>query len=339
MRIHFSKTEVFPWGMAPAVEGDALKAVEICGRTAYKSEEKITKDSARSFVLNLRNLRHLSVLEHSNITLKIGGAPADGGGPEGSGSIDFEGELVKILARRNAYHRIYSMDEASSGWVAVSGNIRSWIETLEYLKERDAWHHDFFGSCLGCSHPDLFGLGTSLPVGAERLHVSVMAEEEQLDILRRDRSSDLPVFIFKFVCDRGITHEVVRHRVLSFTQESTRYVNYRNAGMTFILPEELYDFYDFDKQEFAEKNPLVDEWLVRAERVSEWYREDLARGLKPQIARDILPNLLKSDIFVTGRWSGWSHFIELRDSPKAHPRIRELARGVRAYFDSIGIRA
>ena len=158
-----------------------------------------------------------------------------------------------------------------------------------------------------------------------------------MEALRRDPWSDLPVFVFKFICDRGITHEVVRHRVFSFTQESTRYVNYQNRGMTLILPEELHPFYDFEKMEFMRGDPLVDAWRSRALTLFQWYQEDLGRGLKPEIARDILPNLLKSEIFVSGRWSGWKHFIELRDSPKAHPRIRYVARETRKYFDSIGM--
>jgi flavin-dependent thymidylate synthase len=290
-------------------------------------------------VLSLRNLRHLSVLEHSNITLKIEGESDPKTSSKGLSPRDLARDFAQILSRRNAYHGIYSIGGSPPECVAVSGNIRSWIETLEHLETRDTLLHGFFGFHLGRSHPALFGSGGSLPAGARGLRVSVMGEEEQLEILRGDLASDLPVFMFKFVCDRGITHEVVRHRVLSFTQESTRYVNYRNAGMTFILPEELHEFYDFGKEEFTERNPLVEEWLRRGETIARWYLEDLARGLKPQLARDILPNLLKSDIIVSGRWSGWRHFIDLRDSPQAHPRIRELARGVRDYFASIGIQA
>ncbi len=80
-----------------------------------------------------------------------------------------------------------------------------------------------------------------------------MPEEEQLALLRKDPASDLPVFIFKFVCDRGITHEVVRHRVFSFTQESTRYVNYKNKGMVLILPEEIQDSYDSLEERFIDQ--------------------------------------------------------------------------------------
>ena len=130
---------------------------------------------------------------------------------------------------------------------------------------------------------------------------------------------------------------MVRHRVLSFTQESPRYVNYQNRGMTLILPEELRVFYDPATELFVTDHPLVQSWTQRAETLYAWYQDDLKRGLKPQIARDILPNLLKSDIFVSGRWSGWTHFIGLRDSSQAHPRIRDIAREVRTHFETLGL--
>jgi thymidylate synthase (FAD) len=125
--------------------------------------------------------------------------------------------------------------------------------------------------------------------------------------------------------------------VFSFTQESTRYVNYKNKGMVLILPEELHDSYDAVEWKPVPDDVLGVEWLKRAEILFNWYKEDLARGLRPEIARDILPNLLKSEIFVSGRWSGWKHFILLRDSNQAHPRIRFLAKEVRKYFARLGL--
>ena len=100
---------------------------------------------------------------------------------------------------------------------------------------------------------------------------------------------------------------------------------------------ELQPFYDAEREAFKEANPAVQEWLRRAETIFDWYQGDLERGLRPEMARDILPNLLKSEIFVSGRWSGWEHFIRLRESRQAHPRIRVIARGVREYFESIGM--
>jgi thymidylate synthase (FAD) len=338
MRIRFQKSGVFPQGMAPSDEKRLLQVIEICGRTAYKSEDKITDDSARAFVLMLKKHGHLSVLEHSNIVLKIEAGPEmKGAHPLPATTGELFDTLLKSLKERFAYHRLYPLlDPAPDGGVVIAGNLRGWIETLLYLKEHDGELYLLFTSYLSKFFPALFQV--ECPVNEIlRSRISLMPEEEQLSLLKRDPTSDLPVFIFKFVCDRGITHEVVRHRVLSFTQESTRYVNYKNKGMILILPEEIQDCYDSIKEKFTDHDPLVQEWIRRGEMIFDWYQEDLNRGLRPEIARDILPNLLKSEIFVSGRWSGWRHFIQLRDSPQAHPRIRAIARELRTFFDALGL--
>jgi thymidylate synthase (FAD) len=338
MSVQFVKSEIFPHGLAPAQEADALKVVEMCGRTAYKSEDRITDDSAKGFVLALKKLGHLSVLEHSNIALRIAVTPGHQQASTAGAARPMWQELLVCLKERNGFHRIVPLGDGAAEEFAIAGNFRSWAETMVFLQTAHPAYCRFFGSHLNRHYPSLFAAPGAQPDGLP-YQVALLSAEQQLEILRQEPSSDLPVFIFKFVCDRGITHEVVRHRVFSFTQESTRYVNYQNRGMVLVLPEELLPFYDSVKGALREQGPLVSSWLSRASSLFEWYQEDLARGLKPEIARDILPNLLKSEIFVSGRWSGWKHFIELRDSKKAHPRIRAIARDVRAYFDSLGLSA
>ena len=206
-----------------------------------------------------------------------------------------------------------------------------------YVEERKKIRDPLFQS-LNSHFPALFPAPAPGDSGSSAPRpISLVSEAEQLALLKENPASDLPVFVFRFVCDRGITHEVVRHRVFSFTQESTRYVNYGNRGMVLILPEELYNCYDDEKGELAADDLLAGEWRKRAEILFHWYGEDLSRGLRPEIARDILPNLLKSELFVSGRWSGWKHFIRLRDSALAHPRIRFIAKEVRKYFEGLGL--
>lgn len=327
MAVQFVKNAVSPYGLAPSDEQRALKLIEICGRTAYKSEDKITEDSAKKFVLMLKSHGHLSVLEHSNIVLKM--EPLEGA--ETSVSFDV---ILEVLKNRLGFHRVYPLKTGAGFYLA--GNIRSWIETLDHLRTVEPVLYPFFAGSLNRFFPGLFE-----PVDGQAdstmLTGSLVEEQEQLEILRKEPDLDLPVFVFRFVCDRGITHEVVRHRVLSYTQESTRYVNYKNKGMVLILPEELYHSYDDVKGELLSNDPLVAEWQKRAEALFGWYTDDLARGLRPEIARDILPNLLKSEIFVSGRWSGWKHFILLRESSHAHPRIRFIAREVRKFFEGVGL--
>ena len=330
MAVRFAKTHMTPCGIAPADETRALQVVELCGRTAYKSEDRITENSAEAFVLMLKGRGHLSVLEHGNAVLVL--EDNDARLP----LRDFLNGLQDRLGPRCAWHR-FVFDSVHRRAV-VGGNLRGWIETLRFLYAADPEYADFFAHHLHLTHPKLFDASPNPP---ERFsyRVVLLGEDDQLDMLRRDESTDLPRFIFKIVCDRGITHEIVRHRVLSFTQESTRYVNYDNKGMTLILPEELEPFYDDASETLRTDFPRAALWMERAETIFRWYREDLAAGLRPEIARDILPNLLKSEIFVSGNWSGWKHFIELRDSKAAHPRIRFLAGQIRTWFDSAGLRA
>lgn len=336
--VRFVPMEVAPHGMAPGNESDLLRLVELAGRTAYKSEDRITDDSAKAFVLMLKKHQHLSVLEHSNIVLKIQTpglwTPGDGRefGPDSICST-----IVKALGPRNGFHRVFLSPTLIPDGFAMAGNVRSWIETLRHMGEQSAPCSSFLAHHLNRFFPLLFD---SVGIATEGwpVEVSLMTEAEQVDLLQQESASDLPLFVFKIVCDRGITHELVRHRVFSFTQESTRYVNYKNRGMTLILPEELQPYYDAERETFRETNPATQEWLRRAETLFGWYQGDLERGLRPEIARDILPNLLKSEIFVSGRWSGWEHFIRLRDSRQAHPRIRIVAQEVRKYFESIHLK-
>ncbi len=336
MSVQFAKTSVFPQGLAPSEERRVLQVIEICGRTAYKSEDKITDDSARSFVLMLKKHGHLSVLEHSNIVLRIQEDPHRGPAPGIPSVQEFTESLRKSFRERIAYHRTCALYEEGIAAFVVAGNLRGWIETLEYLKQESTRYYDFLGHHLARFFPVLFESEAALP---DDFHydVSLVSEDDQLNLLMKDPRSDVPVFIFKIVCDRGITHEIVRHRVLSFTQESTRYVNYKNRGMALIVPEEIEAFFDESKGEFSQEPPEVLDWRKRGDLIFEWYQADISRGLRPEIARDILPNLLKSEIFVSGRWSGWRHFISLRESKQAHPRIRFIAREVRKYFEGMGL--
>lgn len=123
---------------------------------------------------------------------------------------------------------------------------------------------------------------------------------------------------FKIICDRGVTHEIVRHRLASYSQESTRYCNYSSDKfgneLTFIKP----CFWNDDDENFL----LWKNAMAQLEKI---YLEMLANGAKPQEARSILPNSLKTEIFMTANLREWRHFLKLRTSPRAHPQMREVA--------------
>lgn len=119
----------------------------------------------------------------------------------------------------------------------------------------------------------------------------------------------------KFICDRGVSHEIVRHRVASYCQESTRYCNYgKGDGITVIRPS------------FLEEGSMP--WICWEEaclEAEEEYLQMLRMGCTPQEARSVLPNSLKTEVVMTANIREWRHFLRLRCSKAAHPQIRELA--------------
>jgi thymidylate synthase (FAD) len=134
---------------------------------------------------------------------------------------------------------------------------------------------------------------------------------------------------FKIVTDRGVTHELVRHRIASFSQESTRYCNYGNerfgTSLTFIEPPGIRSPEQSDKN-VGRVTGNLGAWCNAMERSESIYMGMISSGVAPQIARSVLPNSLKSEIGMTCNAREWRHFLRLRLSPKAHPQMREVAR-------------
>lgn len=124
---------------------------------------------------------------------------------------------------------------------------------------------------------------------------------------------------FRIITDRGISHEIVRHRLASYAQESTRYCNYSTDKFanecSFIQPGQLTD----------DQYMLWNRACIAAE---EAYFNLLNTGCSAQIARAVLPNCLKTDIVMTANLREWRHFIQLRGATAAHPQIRPIAKQI-----------
>lgn len=122
----------------------------------------------------------------------------------------------------------------------------------------------------------------------------------------------------KFVCDRGVSHEIVRHRLASYCQESTRYCNYSKGDfggeITVIKPCYL-----------VEGTPGYEFWKDACEVTENAYFDLLEFGCTPQEARAVLPNSLKTEVVMTADLREWRHFFQLRCAPAAHPQMREVA--------------
>jgi thymidylate synthase (FAD) len=138
----------------------------------------------------------------------------------------------------------------------------------------------------------------------DRGHESVL-EHEKISVL--------------FVCDRGMSHEIVRHRIASFSQESTRYCNYGKSGeVTFILPP----FFEDDGTEVRSNEEII--WLRSMKQSESAYLDLLKSGWQPQQACSVLPNSLKTEIVVTANFREWRTIFKQRTSSAAHPQMREL---------------
>ncbi len=149
------------------------------------------------------------------------------------------------------------------------------------------------------------------------------AEKFIANIIKRGHESVLEheKLTVRFICDRGVTHELVRHRIASYSQESTRYCNYSQDKfgneLTFIKP----CFWSEDSDNYKM-------WLESMEYIESVYNKMIEAGAKPEEARSILPNSLKTEIVVTMNMREWRHYFKLRTSPAAHPQIREISKAL-----------
>jgi thymidylate synthase (FAD) len=257
-------------------EKDPYKMIELAGRTCYKSEDKITEDSAKEFVDRMIKLGHGAMLEHGTIYLAC---------------LVFDGDVDNNnnLTPNHSFYKYQS-------------NKYSKVKVAQY-----AWS----GEDVACVTTNL----------------RVLVENNWLDDLKTYRCEPTRYhekrITAKFICDRGVSHEFVRHRVFSFAQESTRYCNYSKDKfgneITFIKPTWWHELGTTHKQDFE----------IFLEHCEEQYLEFMDQGWKPQQARQVLPNATKTELVMTGFESDWEHFLSLRTSKNAHPDAQQLSLKLR----------
>ena len=255
-----------------------FKFIELAGRTCYKSEDKITEDSAKEFVDRMIKSGHGAMLEHGTVYLTIPYL-----------------DISNIIGHKyflNPYSKITS--DHINTYITTNYRVlveNNWLSDLKYISTLTEFH-------------------------ARRTTV-------------------------KFICDRGVSHEFVRHRVFSFAQESTRYCNYTkdkfNNELTFIIPCWIEDLKKGNYYAYCEyhhsKNDASKRWFDSCMSAEFIYTNLIEEGWKPQEARTILPNSLKTELIMTGFNSDWQHFFELRCAPNAHPQAKELADMLKDKFN------
>lgn len=277
-------------------EKDPYKMIELAGRTCYKSEDKITGDSAKEFVDRMIKLGHGAMLEHGTIYLTIDGEDPNLSKIQSNPYTKVNLVPYEVLTEGN-YTISYKAYITTNLRVLIENNLK---ELLQYQVEPTEHH------------------------------------EKRITA--------------KFICDRGVSHEFVRHRVFSFAQESQRYCNYNkdkfNNELTFIKPTWLdiptgdYTYWDGDwcdidnmKIQLPSDNGVADNFLWCLNNAGMQYRLLINKGLKPQEARGVLPNATKTELVMTGFESDWEGFFRLRCSGAAHPDARKLADKLRSLMN------
>lgn len=273
----------------PGLDG-LLQHIERCGRTCYKSEDKITEESAPKFVDMLVKRGHTAMVEHGTVYLKY--------------SITLEGSMnMANKYHFNKYSTVTIGNEPLCGGEPqeykdkFNGHTYAYITTNYRVLLQNDWLDDLKYQCEPTEH-----------------HVKRIT--------------------VKFTCDRGVSHEFVRHRVFSFAQESTRYCNYSKDKFgkecTFIIPCWL------GLPEGSVSSPEIPIFRERHGNVVGiflnnlyWaeanYFDLLEQGWIAQQARAVLPNSLKTELIMTGTIEQWEGFFKLRCAKDAHPQARELA--------------
>ena len=134
----------------------------------------------------------------------------------------------------------------------------------------------------------------------------------------------------RIVTSRGISHELVRHRLASFSQESTRYVNYKNRGLEVIIPE--WALRSCPKKKLSELDDRLKIWIIGIRESVKAYIELLKTGLRPEDARGNLPIDLKTEIVISANLREWIHIFKQRTSPKVHPQMKQLMFSILSGF-------
>jgi len=291
MRLIESKVEYIP--QEEGLEG-IYKIIELAGRTAYHSQDKITPDSAKDFVDRMIKSHHYAALEHGTVYLK-----------------------VPVETWREEEHEWEYMFPEGLPWVSLDCDGKYWYITTNF-------RHILEGN-----------------VGIETMNKYLCSPTE----FHEKR------YTMRFTCSRAIANELVRHRVFSFLQESTRYINYskeRHGGeITYIKPT-WYDKYskslldstghrhDGTSDVFTSEDDFEDQ-LRMAEAC---YMAAMIAGVKPQEARDILPNATKTELIMTGFSSDWRFLMDLRLFGKTgipHPDMINLMQKAQKAMQKAGI--
>lgn len=298
-----------------------LKHIERIGRVCYKSEDKITDESCLKFVEMIRNRKHWAMLEHYIFVLSV---PSEvfvditDRSFESKNDPDYDNALKFInftywnndKSDNQKYKFLISLSFTTINNIISTKTCKN-AESINEIFSVWKFLHDHFPEAVTDLENPNFN--------------EYEIDTDGIEFLSREEIKSLPKDIrlahdsasVMFRTDRGVTHELVRHRPASWAQESTRYCNYHSDkfdnNVTFLDP-----FF------FKEKEELYNEWLAAVEDSEKHYNKLIELGALPQEARSILPHSTKADIVFTARMIEFVHFFRMRVPKTAHPQMREI---------------
>lgn len=272
---------------------DLYKHIEFCSRVCYKSEDRITEDSAKKMVDGLIKAGHGAMLEHGTVYLYLDVTPFNAFSHFEYPSAKFTApynwsDVVGSIAakyRSNPYSKVTtSNDSRNYRKVYITTNFRTlvengWLDDLQFISKSSYYH-------------------------SKR-------------------------YTIKFVTDIGVCRELLRHRKFSFANESTRYCNYSKGKfggeLTFITPT----WYTGGNGTNDKECSMDSEFELNCEEAEKSYLRMISWGAAPQEARQVLPLATKTELVMTGFEDDWSYFMDLRlrgTTGKPHPDMQYVAQ-------------
>jgi len=267
--------------------GDICTHIEHCGRTCYKSENLITNETAIPFITGILKSGHESVIEHANVIF----------------SMPVLENNRKILEMKDVRGLNISVEQDKTDGldkIIVSGNMRSF---RDLARQYDI--HDFL-LLIGIS---LFFIKESAQTYFSGL---------KIEGIQQSRFSELHNYLTTHsVCDIGAYKDVTRHRLASFSIESTRFCNYSKgkfgSELTMINPCNI-----------EKDSEMYQEWLLAMNNIEQSYMKMANLGAKSDQLRMLLPHSTKADVIMTANVSEWKHIFSLRCHSAAHPSVRQV---------------
>ena len=267
--------------------------IERIGKVCYKSEGNIKEGTAEPFVGKMVKLNHMAMLEHGWVHFVVR-----------SDTVPY---IYDKLKEESKYLVLTMIGDIATDedLLLVSGSLR----VLNYKECKAVW--DLGIGKLLCEEGFATALlpeGVEIPKGNDNIVLKMLTDEMVIDALQGDTKEIMRHIVHSvhFVCDRGVSHEFVRHRPCSFAQESTRYCDYQHnkhgGEVTFIEPV-CMTRHDTEQYKI---------WLSALEQSEKAYLAMREAGCTPQEARSVLPNSLKTELVITATEEEWQHIIDLR---------------------------